>query len=114
MGSDDGELDKSLPLQWQKKIEDQWQRTVEHAKTYPYVWGSYAVVWGGLAIFTTYKWKKLRNMEDRVRSLQQKLKRLVEAEEAAKIEEAALKKQDIRQPKSSAGHDIGDVGRTGK
>lgn len=83
----------------QKKLEDQFHRSAEHAETYPYVWASYAVVWGGLAIYTTYKWRKLRRMEDRVRALQQKLKHLVDAEEAAKIQEAETaafrKKTDI-------------------
>nr|ADE76979.1 unknown [Picea sitchensis] len=83
----------------QKKIEDQWQRSAKHAETYPYVWGSYAVVWGGLGVYTIYKWRKLRRMEDRVRTLQQKLKHLVDAEEAAKIQEAEAaafkKKTDI-------------------
>lgn len=72
----------------QNKIERQWQRSAEHAETHPYVWASYGVVWVGLAIYTTYKWRKLRRMEDRVRALQQKLKHLVDAEEAAKIQEA--------------------------
>lgn len=82
-----------------KKLEDQFHRTREHAETYPYVWASYAVVWGGFGILTIYKWRKLRRMEDRVRALQQKLKHIVDAEEAAKIQEAEAaafrKKTDI-------------------
>ncbi|GLJ31227.1 hypothetical protein SUGI_0626090 [Cryptomeria japonica] len=88
MGSDDERGLGSL----QKKAEDQWRRSVEHAQTYPYVWASYAVVWGGLSIYTIIRYRKLRQVEDRVRAIQHKLKLLAEAEEAEQVKKDALNK----------------------
>ncbi|AED91367.1 hypothetical protein AtNW77_Chr5g0092631 [Arabidopsis thaliana] len=64
-------------------IEEQYKKLRDHAEAYPYVWGSYTVVYGGLFLWTAYRWRKLRRTEDRVRGLQTKLRKLVENEQAA-------------------------------
>ncbi|KAL5721255.1 hypothetical protein ACHQM5_013837 [Ranunculus cassubicifolius] len=71
------------PLNWKEKVEGEYKKIKEHAETYPYVWASYIVVYGGLGLWTAYRWRKLRKTEDRVRTLQQRLRNLVEAEESA-------------------------------
>lgn len=66
-GEEGGEEDsRPAPKGWAAKIKEQWRTTKEHAETYPYVWASYIVVYGGLGVYATYKWRKLRRMEDRV------------------------------------------------
>ncbi|XP_039118196.1 uncharacterized protein LOC120254120 [Dioscorea cayenensis subsp. rotundata] len=65
------------------KIEGQWRKAKEHAETYPYVWGSYVLVYGGIGVYLTYRWRKLRQTEDRVRVLQNRLRQLVDEEAAA-------------------------------
>ena len=64
-------------------IVERYQKIREHAETYPYVWASYIVVYGGFGLWTTYRWRKLRKTEDRVRVLQERLRKLVETEEGA-------------------------------
>ncbi|RLN21673.1 hypothetical protein C2845_PM07G29480 [Panicum miliaceum] len=64
------------------KLEEQWRKTKEHAETYPYVWGSYILVYGGLGAYLAWRWRKLRRTEDRVRVLQDRLRKLAEAEES--------------------------------
>ncbi|VVB13777.1 unnamed protein product [Arabis nemorensis] len=64
-------------------IEEQYKKLRDHAEAYPYVWGSYIVVYGGLFLWTGYRWRKLRRTEDRVRGLQEKLRKLVEDEQSA-------------------------------
>ncbi|KAJ4776935.1 transmembrane protein [Rhynchospora pubera] len=66
------------------RLQEQWRKTKEHAETYPYVWGSYILVYSGLGAYLTWRWRKLRRTEDRVRALQERLKKLVEADEAKK------------------------------
>ncbi|KAG0476970.1 hypothetical protein HPP92_013380 [Vanilla planifolia] len=66
-----------------EKVVREWQRIRVHAETYPYVWGSYILVYGGFGAYLTYRWRKLRRTEDRVRNLHEKLRKLVEAEDAA-------------------------------
>ncbi|KAL1810219.1 hypothetical protein ACET3Z_027209 [Daucus carota] len=68
------------PVGW---IDHHYRRLKENAETYPYVWASYAVVYVGFGLWTTYRWRKLRRTEDRVRVLQARLHKLVEAEESA-------------------------------
>lgn len=63
-------------------LEEQWQKTKEHAETYPYVWGSYILVYGGLGAYLAWRWTKLRRTEDRVRILQDRLRKLAAAEES--------------------------------
>ncbi|KAG2300748.1 hypothetical protein Bca52824_037220 [Brassica carinata] len=64
-------------------IEEQYKKLRDHAEAYPYVWGSYTVVYGGLFLWTAYRWRKLRRTEDRVRGLQTKLRKLVVQDEQA-------------------------------
>ncbi|XP_027352996.1 uncharacterized protein LOC113863564 [Abrus precatorius] len=64
-------------------LEKQYLKIKEHAETYPYVWASYIVVYGGFGLWTAYRWRKLRKTEDRVRTLQERLRKIVEAEESA-------------------------------
>lgn len=64
-------------------VEEQYQKIKENAETYPYVWASYILVYGGFTLWTTYRWRKLRRTEDRVRVLQERLRKLVKAEESA-------------------------------
>ncbi|KAL3500186.1 hypothetical protein ACH5RR_039352 [Cinchona calisaya] len=68
---------------WTGMIQQQYRRIKENAETYPYVWGSYIVVYGGFGLWFAYRWRKLRKTEDRVRVLQERLRKLVEAEESA-------------------------------
>ncbi|PIN09399.1 hypothetical protein CDL12_18013 [Handroanthus impetiginosus] len=67
---------------WGGKIEEQYRKIKEHAETYPYVWGSYILVYGGFGMWLTYRWRKLRKTEDRVRVLQERLRKLVETEQS--------------------------------
>ncbi|PAN27436.1 hypothetical protein PAHAL_5G081000 [Panicum hallii] len=64
------------------KLEEQLRKTKEHAETYPYVWGSYILVYGGLGAYLAWRWRKLRRTEDRVRVLQDRLRKLAAAEES--------------------------------
>ncbi|XP_011091902.1 uncharacterized protein LOC105172228, partial [Sesamum indicum] len=69
-------------IRWGGKIEEQYRKLKEHAETYPYVWGSYILVYGGFGLWLTYRWRKLRKTEDRVRALQERLRKLVEVEKS--------------------------------
>ncbi|OAY74420.1 uncharacterized protein LOC109708367 [Ananas comosus] len=89
MAGEEGEAAKDRTAGWREWAEDQWRRTREHAETYPYVWGSYILVYGGLGVYLAYRWRKLRRTEDRVRVLQQRLRKLVEAEESQSAAAAA-------------------------
>lgn len=91
-GEEGGEDSRPAPEGWAAKIKEQWRRTKEHAETYPYLWASYIVVYGGLGVYATYKWRKLRRTEDRVRALQERWKKLVEAEEAGSSSASAAEK----------------------
>lgn len=71
------------PSGW-KALEEQYRKIKENAETYPYVWASYILVYGGFGLWMTYRWRKLRRTEDRVRVLQEKLRKIVEAEQSAK------------------------------
>ncbi|KAI3435462.1 uncharacterized protein J3R85_006071 [Psidium guajava] len=74
----------SLPaVGWKEMVEEQYRKIKENAETYPYVWASYILVYGGFALWTTYRWRVLRRTEDRVRVLQERLRKLAEAEESA-------------------------------
>ncbi|KAH0730559.1 hypothetical protein KY290_001558 [Solanum tuberosum] len=77
---------------WADKIQEQYQKIKENAETYPYVWGSYIVVYGGLGLWFTYRWRKLRKTENRVRVLQERLRKLVEAEESVSSSSATTSK----------------------
>ncbi|KAK3411374.1 hypothetical protein EUGRSUZ_I00134 [Eucalyptus grandis] len=56
-----------------KMVEEQYRKIEENAETYPYVWASYILVYGGFALWTTYRWRKLRRTEDRVRVLRERV-----------------------------------------
>ncbi|KAK7395922.1 hypothetical protein VNO78_16531 [Psophocarpus tetragonolobus] len=73
----------STAMGFKDSLEKQYLKVKEHAETYPYVWGSYIVVYGGFALWTTYRWRKLRKTEDRVRILQERLRKRYEAEESS-------------------------------
>ncbi|KAK7395375.1 hypothetical protein VNO78_15927 [Psophocarpus tetragonolobus] len=73
----------STAMDLKDKLEKQYLKVKEHAETYPYVWASYIVVYGGFALWTTYRWRKLRKTEDRVRTLQERLRKRYEAEESS-------------------------------
>ncbi|KAJ0972711.1 hypothetical protein J5N97_020670 [Dioscorea zingiberensis] len=83
------------------KVEEQWRRVREHAETYPYVWGSYILVYGGIGVYLTYRWRKLRRTEDRVRALQNRLRQLVDEEAAASPPAGS----DATTPSSPAPHE---------
>lgn len=72
----------STTMGFKDSLEKQYRKVKEHAETYPYVWASYIVVYGGFALWTTYRWRKLRKTEDRVRTHQERLRKLIEAEES--------------------------------
>ena len=83
-GDEGGEAKEADPtVRLKERVENQWLKIKEHAETYPYMWGSYILVYGGLGAYITYRWFKLRRTEVRVRVLQERLKKLVEAEESA-------------------------------
>ncbi|KAK4372561.1 hypothetical protein RND71_007945 [Anisodus tanguticus] len=77
---------------WADKIQDQYQKIKENAETYPYVWGSYIVVYGGFGLWFAYRWRKLFKSESRVRVLQERLRKLVQAEESTSSSSAATSK----------------------
>ncbi|KAG2669319.1 hypothetical protein I3760_14G028700 [Carya illinoinensis] len=72
------------PVQAWSSMMEQYRRIKENAETYPYVWASYILVYGGFGLWFTYRWRKLRRTEDRVRVLQERLRKLVETEESTK------------------------------
>lgn len=80
---EDDQSTTSFPVVGLNGIVEQYRKIREHAETYPYVWASYLVVYGGFALWGTYRWRKLRKTEDRVRALQERLRKLVETEESA-------------------------------
>ncbi|XP_027088089.1 uncharacterized protein [Coffea arabica] len=86
---------------WMGAIQQQYRRIKENAETYPYVWGSYIVVYGGFGLWFAYRWRKLRRTEDRVRVLQERLRKLVEAEESASSKVAESSTVGEKAPTSS-------------
>lgn len=81
-GEEDQQTTDAPVLRWSGMME-QYRRIKENAETYPYVWASYIVVYGGFGLWFTYRWRKLRRTEDRVRVLQERLRKLIETEESA-------------------------------
>ncbi|KAI3775321.1 hypothetical protein L1987_49892 [Smallanthus sonchifolius] len=63
-------------------VFEQYRKAKENAEAYPYVWGSYLIVYGGFGLWVAYRYKKLRNTEDRVRALQEKLRTLRQERES--------------------------------
>ncbi|MCL7026780.1 hypothetical protein MKW94_026646 [Papaver nudicaule] len=70
------------PTSWTGRVENKYLELKQHAEEYPYVWASYILVYGGFTCWAGYRWRKLRATETRVRVLQERLRKLVEAEEA--------------------------------
>ncbi|XP_021817460.1 uncharacterized protein LOC110759673 [Prunus avium] len=79
-------------------VVEKYRQIKEHAETYPYVWGSYIAVYGGLALWTAYRWRKLRKTEDRVRALQDRLRKHYAAEEASAIPPTPVRKVPVPPP----------------
>lgn len=75
-------------------IEAKYRELKEHAEAYPYVWGSYMVVYGGFGMWFAYRWRKLRRTESRVRGLQERLRQLAQTEESANSSSSASAKVD--------------------
>ncbi|KAF7130036.1 hypothetical protein RHSIM_Rhsim10G0172600 [Rhododendron simsii] len=71
---EDQQAPKSPAVGWTGMIEQQYRRIKENAEAYPYVWGSYIVVYGGFGLWFAYRFRKLRRTEDRVRALQDRLR----------------------------------------
>ncbi|KAL4576650.1 hypothetical protein LXL04_012747 [Taraxacum kok-saghyz] len=61
---------------FRRMIYEQYLKAKENAEAYPYVWSSYFIVYGGFGLWVAYRYRKLRNTEDRVRALQEKLRTL--------------------------------------
>ncbi|CAM8967574.1 hypothetical protein QQ045_005543 [Rhodiola kirilowii] len=74
-----------MSVGWIKAIERRYQLMKEDIETYPYVWASYGVVYGGLGLWLAYRWRKLRQLEDRVRILQERMRQRAKEAEAAKL-----------------------------
>ncbi|KAI3790457.1 hypothetical protein L2E82_03504 [Cichorium intybus] len=55
-------------------VFEQYRKAKENAEAYPYVWGSYLIVYGGFGLWVAYRYRKLRKTEDRVRVLQERLR----------------------------------------
>lgn len=72
-----------------ERVLAKYHELKEHAEKYPYVWASYAVVYGGFGLWFTYRWRKLRKTEDRVRALQERLRKLAQADESASSSSSA-------------------------
>lgn len=66
-----------------ERCEQQWQKTLEHARSYPYVWASYVVTFGGLGLYGAWRWRELRRIEKQVMQYQRELLKRVQQEEAA-------------------------------
>lgn len=91
-GTENEQEAKPVPIGWLQKIEEQYRKTKEHAEAYPYVWASYILVYGGFGLWLTYRWRVLRNTEDRVRALQEKIrKQNAEASSSAEVVERSVK-----------------------
>ncbi|XP_047948186.1 uncharacterized protein LOC125194162 [Salvia hispanica] len=88
----DTETEQPVPVGWLQKIEERYRKTKEDVEAYPYVWGSYILVYGGFGLWLTYRWRALRKTEDRVRALQEKIrKQREEASSSAEVVERSVK-----------------------
>ncbi|KAL1563805.1 hypothetical protein AAHA92_06229 [Salvia divinorum] len=86
------ETEQPVPVGWLQKIEERFRKTKEDVEAYPYVWGSYILVYGGFGLWLTYRWRALRKTEDRVRALQEKIrKQREEASSSAEVVERSVK-----------------------
>lgn len=64
-------------------VVQQYKKIKENAESYPYVWGSYIIVYGTMGLWIAYRWRALRKMEDRVRALQERYRQQYESEQSA-------------------------------
>lgn len=62
---------------------EQATKIVNHMETYPYVWASYVVVFGGLGLYGAFAWRNMRLAEREVLRLQSVLKAKSAQREAA-------------------------------
>ncbi|KAK9691959.1 hypothetical protein RND81_09G231600 [Saponaria officinalis] len=62
------------------RLEAKYRKVKEDVETYPYVWASYAAVYGTFGLWFVYRWRRLRQVEDRVRALQERLRQRAQAE----------------------------------
>ncbi|GAA0173257.1 hypothetical protein LIER_26912 [Lithospermum erythrorhizon] len=97
--SDSQQAASSSTSGWGRTLVEQYSRIKENAETYPYVWGSYVLVYGGFGLWLTYRWRRLRNTEDRVRVLQERLQKLLEDETSAGTTVADKVPKDAIKPK---------------
>ena len=58
-GEEDQKAANPYDVGWSGMLKEQYRKIKENAETYPYVWASYIVVYGGFALWTTYGWRKL-------------------------------------------------------
>lgn len=93
-------------------IEEQYRKIKGNAEAYPYVWASYIFVYGTLALWTTYRWRKLRKTEGRVRVLHERLRKLYEAEESAAGSTASTDKMPLSTNKTRAATSTGKIPAT--
>lgn len=70
-------------------LENRYKKIKEHAETYPYVWGSYILVYGGFGLWFAYRYRKLLRTEDRVRALQARLREMVEKDKIVEAEKSS-------------------------
>ncbi|KAF5745105.1 hypothetical protein HS088_TW07G00686 [Tripterygium wilfordii] len=80
---DDQQVTSSHAVSLRGKVEECYKKIKENAETYPYVWASYITVYGGFSLWLAYRWRKLRKTEDRVKILQERLRKLKESEVSA-------------------------------
>ncbi|KAG9144364.1 hypothetical protein Leryth_025072 [Lithospermum erythrorhizon] len=83
---------------WRRTIVEQYSRVKENAETYPSVWGSYILVYGGFGLWLSYRWRRLRKTEDRVRVLQERLQKFIEAESSTGTAVVDKAPQDASKP----------------
>ncbi|BBN10672.1 hypothetical protein MPTK1_5g05490 [Marchantia polymorpha subsp. ruderalis] len=75
------EDEKEEPQSAVTSFTERWRKTKAHWNSYPYVWASYFVVFGGLGVYSAYRWKALRKVEDELLRFQDKLRNTMTMEE---------------------------------
>lgn len=88
-GEDDKQTQSSSVTSWGEMIGLPFRKVKDHIEANPYVWTAYVTVYGGFGLWLTYRWRKLRRTEDRVRILQEKLRKLHEARQLHEAREKA-------------------------
>ncbi|KAF4368472.1 hypothetical protein F8388_018596 [Cannabis sativa] len=121
-GEEDKQGISTNDVGWSGMLVNQYRKIKENAETYPYVWGSYIVVYGGFTLYMAYRWRKLRKTEDRVRVLQERLRKIVAAEESSTLTTAgASSTENVRPPVKPSNEyrgrrcdGVGLIGRSGR